>query len=371
MPAPASTPPAGTVERASATLNADGTCGTFGAYGGSYTSPDTSVQDGRCYTYRFTIADAVGNVSTPVETSAREGRHDRADRLADGARRVRERRRGRPVHRHRRRACRGRRPGRVLPLLRSPAPAARAARGSRSASTPARRSASRGRSTPRATGPCARSRPTTPATPARTRRDTTIDRTAPSGGSVAYADGYAAPSVTITTDDGTDAVSGIDPGSGVIERDEAPLSGGNCAAFPDAWTTVTSPDSIATGTCYRYRYRVADLAGNEATYTSPNVVKVDASPPSTPGVSLSESSPFELVTGTTIYYNPSPATAARSTSPRRPPTASPGSPRSDSRPSSAATRRPRRRARTPPPTRGTTPRTRSASRPSPPRTAPD
>ena len=135
--------------------------------------------------------------------------------------------------------------------------------------------------------------------------NTTVDRTAPAGGSVDYADGYSTASVTVTTDDGTDDGSGIDPASGVLERDEAPLSGNTCSIFPGIWTAVTSPDTTAqSDTCYRYRYRVSDLAGNTATYTSSTVVRLDTTAPSAPGISLSASSPFELVSGTILYYNP-------------------------------------------------------------------
>ena len=39
--------------------------------GGTYTSPDTSVTGGHCYRYSFTIADRVGNVSSPVTAAAK------------------------------------------------------------------------------------------------------------------------------------------------------------------------------------------------------------------------------------------------------------------------------------------------------------
>ena len=55
------------VERAEAPLT-NGACGGFCAFGGSYSSPDTSVVSGNCYRYRFTIADNVGNVSTALVT---------------------------------------------------------------------------------------------------------------------------------------------------------------------------------------------------------------------------------------------------------------------------------------------------------------
>ena len=111
----------------------------------------------------------------------------------------------------------------------------------------------------------------------------TIDRTAPAGGSVTYADGYDGDgSVAVATDAGTDSGSGIDLASRTLQRDAIALAAGSCGAFTGTWTSVSAPDTtVANGTCYRYRYRVADNAGNVTTYTSLNVVKVDASAPVT------------------------------------------------------------------------------------------
>ena len=66
-----------------------------------------------------------------------------------------------------------------------------------------------------------------------------IDRTAPSGGSLSYLDGYdTTGSLTITTADGTDTGSGLDIGSGLIQRDVTSLTGGTCGLFTDSWSTV-------------------------------------------------------------------------------------------------------------------------------------
>ena len=54
----------------------------------------------------------------------------------------------------------------------------------------------------------------------------TPDTSAPSGGSVSYANGYASGSVTVTTADGTDGGSGIDTSSRLIERDAVALNNG-------------------------------------------------------------------------------------------------------------------------------------------------
>ncbi|HET6656454.1 MAG TPA: Ig-like domain-containing protein [Gaiellaceae bacterium] len=132
----------------------------------------------------------------------------------------------------------------------------------------------------------------------------TSDTAAPTGGSVTYADGYDADGqVTISTSDGNDALSGVDASSGILESRTSALSDGSCAGFAGGWTTVTSPDTVATGTCAQYRYRVSDNVGNEAVYSSGNVVKVDTSGPATPVISLSESSPHAFVSGQTIFVD--------------------------------------------------------------------
>ena len=136
---------------------------------------------------------------------------------------------------------------------------------------------------------------------------TTPDTAPPSGGSVGYPNGYASGSVTITTGDGNDALSGVDASTGVIERDSTNLVAGVCDPFTGSWSAVTSPDStIVTGHCYQYRYRVSDNVGNNAVYTSANVVKVSSSAPSAPSLTLAEApgSPNQHVSGTTIFYNP-------------------------------------------------------------------
>ena len=132
----------------------------------------------------------------------------------------------------------------------------------------------------------------------------TADTGAPTGGSVTYADGYDADGqVTISTANGNDPLSGVDASSGVLESRASALTSGSCAGFSGGWTTVTSPDTVATGTCAQYRYRVSDNVGNEATYTSTDVVKVDTSAPAAPAITLSESSPYAYVSGQTVFVN--------------------------------------------------------------------
>ena len=112
------------------------------------------------------------------------------------------------------------------------------------------------------------------------------DITVPTGGSVTYTDGIVnALSVPVTTADGTDAKSGIDATSGIVERDQAALNlaSGVCGAFPGTFaTTVTltggNDTSVTSGSCFMYRYKVSDKVGNQATSTSASVAKIDANP---------------------------------------------------------------------------------------------
>ncbi|MGH3014757.1 MAG: OmpL47-type beta-barrel domain-containing protein, partial [Gaiellaceae bacterium] len=125
----------------------------------------------------------------------------------------------------------------------------------------------------------------------------TPDTAAPAGGFVSYPDGYDADGVvTVTTDAGADALAGLDAGWAVLERQTAPLAVGTCDPFAGGWSPVTSPDTVPADTCARYRYRVSDRVGNEAVYTSADIVKVDPTAPQTtidaaPADPSSEASP--------------------------------------------------------------------------------
>jgi uncharacterized delta-60 repeat protein len=118
-----------------------------------------------------------------------------------------------------------------------------------------------------------------------------IETTAPSGGSISYTDGYqTAASVALTVSDGTDATSGINPSSRITQRKSATLSAGTCGSFGSFATitpTGTYPNlvdsTVATGNCYEYQYKISDYAGNQVTYTSTNIVKVDTGAPTDPG----------------------------------------------------------------------------------------
>jgi len=126
----------------------------------------------------------------------------------------------------------------------------------------------------------------------------TPDTAAPAGGFVSYPDGYDADGVvTVTFDAGADSLAGLDGASALLERQMTPLVGAACDPFSGPWSTVTSPDTVASGLCARYRYRVSDRVGNEAIYTLPaNVVKVDLTAPQTtidaaPGDPSADASP--------------------------------------------------------------------------------
>ena len=117
----------------------------------------------------------------------------------------------------------------------------------------------------------------------------TPDTAPPSTGFVSYAGGYTSGSVTATTADGTDALSGVNAATGVLERDETVLVDGAAIRSPAPGAAVSSPDStITTGHCYQYRYRVSDYVDNEAIYTSGNVVKVSTGAPGAPDLTIAE-----------------------------------------------------------------------------------
>ena len=111
----------------------------------------------------------------------------------------------------------------------------------------------------------------------------TADATAPTAGTVTYADTtQTSTSVAVTFTTGTDSGSGL--GTRLLQRAAAPLSGSACGTY-GAFATVaggtdpTSPvtDTVTTGSCYKYQYVVADNVGNTTTATSSNVVRVAAS----------------------------------------------------------------------------------------------
>ena len=118
-----------------------------------------------------------------------------------------------------------------------------------------------------------------------------LDATAPSGGSITYTDGYyTALSVDLTVADGTDADSGVNTSSRIVQRKSATLSAGSCGDYGD-WSNISPSGTyssftditVVTNKCYQYQYLVSDTAGNQVTYTSTNTAKIDNTAPTTPG----------------------------------------------------------------------------------------
>ena len=115
--------------------------------------------------------------------------------------------------------------------------------------------------------------------------DTTLsfvnDSTAPTAGSITYAAGYqAGRSVTVTFAAGTDSGSGL--GAPQLQRSYAPLTAGSCGTYSSfanlGQANPASPytdSQVTNGVCYKYRYVVPDLVGNQDIATSTNVVMVD------------------------------------------------------------------------------------------------
>jgi hypothetical protein len=134
----------------------------------------------------------------------------------------------------------------------------------------------------------------------------TPDSTAPTGGSLAYTNGYSLGStVSISFTKGTDTISGLDSASGIIEGATATFAAGACGTFGTFAIVATNPASgvslpITSGTCYQFRYSIADNVGNRTTYTSASVTKADSVAP-IDSLGL-EGAVNSSQTGNTIYY---------------------------------------------------------------------
>jgi hypothetical protein len=134
----------------------------------------------------------------------------------------------------------------------------------------------------------------------------TPDSTVPSGGSLAYTNGYSGGStVSISFTKGTDTISGLESASGILEGATATFAAGACGTFGTFAVVATNPASgvslpVTSGTCYQYRYSIADNVGNRTTYTSASVTKVDSVGP-VDSLSL-EGAVNSSQTGNTIYY---------------------------------------------------------------------
>jgi RNA polymerase sigma-70 factor (ECF subfamily) len=137
------------------------------------------------------------------------------------------------------------------------------------------------------------------------------DSTPPSQQSVELADGpyYRTLAVPLVLRHGVDRESGVDRSTGVVQRLTGVLTRGSCERWSGAWRTVelerSTDSTVADGRCYRYRYRIADRAGNRSAVSKPSrVAMVDTTPPSPPALSLSEDGIHTFVAGRTIFLRP-------------------------------------------------------------------
>jgi hypothetical protein len=122
------------------------------------------------------------------------------------------------------------------------------------------------------------------------------DTTAPVSGTISYTNGVLnALSVPVTTTAATDAGSGV-AATTTIKRDVAALTTltETCGTFPATFaTTVTlvagADTSVTSGNCYQYEYIVTDKVGNQATFTSASVAKIDTSGPQVTAIASQQS----------------------------------------------------------------------------------
>jgi hypothetical protein len=133
------------------------------------------------------------------------------------------------------------------------------------------------------------------------------DTTPPSGGTVGYTNGYTTnAAVAVSFTQGTDEGSGLAAASGLLQRAAATLANGSCGTFGAFATIATNPTSPysdpVTAGCYEYRYLISDNIGNQATYTSPNVVVVDQTPPTNAITITSSLGAASVSGGATLYY---------------------------------------------------------------------
>ncbi len=129
----------------------------------------------------------------------------------------------------------------------------------------------------------------------------TVNGAAASGGGTQSYDGDGSFPIDARTNYNADALSGF--ATSVLTREDGTLAGDACSSYGAPATIVGTPaqSGLATG-CYRYVLTGTDNVGNTTTITT--VVKVDASDPTAPSLSLSDSSAAVHTTGTTAFYRP-------------------------------------------------------------------
>ena len=133
----------------------------------------------------------------------------------------------------------------------------------------------------------------------------TKDTTAPTGQTSDLAGGpwYTTLSVPLTLGWGTDAGSGVDSSTQVVERDTATLAGGSCGSFGGTWADVTltggADTTVTTGNCYRYRIRISDNVANVSANSTPTAdAKVDTSAPA-----ITATAPTAVTGAADQYYS--------------------------------------------------------------------
>jgi chitobiase/beta-hexosaminidase-like protein len=137
----------------------------------------------------------------------------------------------------------------------------------------------------------------------------TLDKTAPSGQTVALSGGpgFSTLSVPLMLGDGTDSGAGVDSSRGLVERASATLSNGTCGSFGSyAAVTLSSgaDTTVTTGHCYHYQYTAADNVGNVSTATAATSdAKVDSTPPTLPTVFFSGLT-HAAASGSIVYFPP-------------------------------------------------------------------
>jgi hypothetical protein len=92
----------------------------------------------------------------------------------------------------------------------------------------------------------------------------------------------------------------------MLQRASATLSASACGSFGAFATIATNPTSaysnpVTTG-CYEYRYLISDNVGNQATYTSATIVKVDQVPPTNTVSIVNATGAVSEFGGATLYY---------------------------------------------------------------------
>lgn len=121
------------------------------------------------------------------------------------------------------------------------------------------------------------------------------DSTVPVGATVSYTNGYAtSTSASVSFTQGSDAGSGLNDASDLIQRAAATLTAGSCGVFGGFATVATNPtspfiDTVSNGSCYQYRYVASDNVGNQATFASASVLKVDTTAPTVTAIASQQS----------------------------------------------------------------------------------